>query len=65
VPVARGGLREMAAYAGGISGIGAAGLLSMAVWLLVVPLVDSATSAAPARLLHAGAEDGQSVRASR
>lgn len=48
VPVPAGGLREVAAYAGGTAGITAGGLLSMAVWLLVVPFVDSATSVPPA-----------------
>ena len=42
VPQPIGEFRQFAAYAGGMSSIAAAGMLTMAVWLLTVPLVDAA-----------------------
>jgi PAP2 superfamily len=44
-----GEVRESAAYAAGTAGIVAGGLLTAALWLLVVPFVDSSTSVPPVR----------------
>ncbi|RKS75627.1 PAP2 superfamily protein [Motilibacter peucedani] len=57
VPGSFGQLRQVAAYAGGMAAIATAGLVTMAVWLLVVPFVDAAgrhssTGAEPALTLQ-------------